>query len=485
MEEKRWSVQWQSERLPRSAFSCGWPEADTHCWRLLVALCRRSSRALSLKVCGLYTLSRETLLQMEELVWPVASVVKGLRLLGLWLPPPGRRRPHRLALCGVLLGHAILLLGSAANLVMDTPDDLPQLAFNAYNTFICFGLIVKVLSFSLDGARITSLLQLLAECRGRFPDRCGRRSQHHATAVRLHRFLKVSYRVNSTMWMFAPIISTIIASRSSGGAPVQKAYVMPLWLPFDTQSSPAYEAVYAVQVASGWTLSETTVLLDGALLSLMLHAAAELAVLNDGLCSAGAGVRPPSDALRLPARTANPELSLDYPKDFTASSRGPKQDHMLGQLVINIQHHQTIITYIGLLQKVVSRAISVLLACNTVNICFNIIATVAEDIEVVGMTKMVVGSALYAYQTAILCLLGQKITTESEHLSASAYGSCWWEGDSRYRKLLLVFCQRSSKALSIRVCGLYSLSRETLLQVLKAAYSLFNFMYQAAETGNH
>ncbi|XP_049840364.1 putative odorant receptor 69a [Schistocerca gregaria] len=145
-------------------------------------------------------------------------------------------------------------------------------------------------------------------------------------------------------------------------------------------------------------------------------------------------------------------------------------------------------SYIGLLQKVVSRAISVLLACNTVNICFNIIATVAllqEDIEVVGMTKMVVGSALYAYQTAILCLLGQKITTESERLLASAYGSRWWEGDSRYRKLLLIFCQRSSKALSIRVCGLYSLSRETLLQVLKAAYSLFNFMYQAAETGNH
>nr|ALD51500.1 odorant receptor 94 [Locusta migratoria] len=412
---------------------------------------------------------------MEALWWPVSPVRRGLRLLGLWVAPPGRRALHRLALSWVLASHAFLLLVGAASLVMDTPEDLPQLSFTAYTTLTCFGLIAKLVSFSLDGARLTRLLQLLAECRARFPDPGGRRGQHHLMAVRLHRFLQVSYRVNSVVWMFAPVVSAALAARSGGEEPVKRMYVLPLWLPVDTQASPAYEAVYVAQLATGWMLSETTVLLDVALLALMLHAAAELAVLNDRLRSQPA------------AAAAGPALAspVAYPKD---GDTDPKHDHMYRHMVENIQHHQIIIVYTGLLQSVVRRAISVLLACNTVSICFHIIATVAllqKDIELVGMTKMVVGSTLYAYQTAILCLLGQRITTQSERLSASAYSSAWWEGDGRYQKLVVVFCERASGALSIRVCGLYSLSKETLLQVLKAAYSLFNFMYQAMETSNH
>ncbi|XP_049840430.1 odorant receptor 59a-like [Schistocerca gregaria] len=423
----------------------------------------------------------------KDAVWPLSAVQRGLRLLGLWSPSEDRRLPQLLALCCVLAAHVFLLLTNNGSLIMDTPSDLPQLSFTAYNSLTVIGLTAKVVSFPLEGARLSRMLQLLAEARRRFPDSEGRRDHHHHMALRLHRFLEVSYRMNSAMWTVAPIVAGAIASARADGRPVKRGFMMPLWLPLDTQSSPTYEILLGVQVPCCWICSETSVLLDCAMLALMLQAAAELAVLNDRLCGVGSDRAPSAEPTACHKDT--PPAKASYHSEgksagaAEAEARSPlySHDEMFRSLVENINHHQIIINYMHLLQMLLSRGISVLLICNTISICFHIVATVAllqEDIEPVGMTKMVLGSTLYAYQTAILCLLGQRITTQSERLPASAFSCDWPAADGRFRRLLIVFCVRSSQALVIRVCGLYSLSRETLLQVLKAAYTLFNFVYQ-------
>nr|WBF91112.1 odorant receptor SameORX [Schistocerca americana] len=189
------------------------------------------------------------------------------------------------------------------------------------------GLTSKMFSFSLDGTRVTELLRQLAVSRQRFADRAGHRARNHATAVKMHRFLQVTYRVNSAYWFVAPIIRIITAPRSEDGLPVSRDLPIPMWVPFDTQPSPVYEILYCLQFAFGWAVSETTVLVDVSLIALMLQVSAELAVLNDNLA---AGTGPP--LLLLPASERDTSDSqLQSPKKSPSSLELPYPDSLQGR----------------------------------------------------------------------------------------------------------------------------------------------------------
>nr|ALD51394.1 odorant receptor 95 [Locusta migratoria] len=422
-------------------------------------------------------------MQQADPLWPLCSVVGELGLLGLWLPPPGRRLRHRLVLAFVVASHLGCFFGALASITMDTPSDLPQLSFIAYNCLTDAGLTCKMLSFSLDGCRLTELLRLLSESRRRFPDRAGHRASQHATAVRIHRFLQMMYRINTAYWLLGPVVRNIVAAVSRQPSISVRDIPVPLWLPFDARRSPVYEALYGLVLAFGWAISETSVLVDSSLIALLLQVVAELAVLNDNLASG----TPPAGKLttRVTADAAGSRVQIPL---TTAPSvlegavcdlvhRGEVYQHILD----NIQHHQTIISCVRLLQKVLSRATCVLLFCNTISICFQVIATAVllqEDGETMQTLKILMGSTLYGYQVALFCLLGQRVINQSERLIRSAFSGDWPEGDVRSWRLVHMLCMSTRQSLSLRICGIYTLSRMTLLQILNVSYSLLNFIYQ-------
>ncbi|XP_047098621.1 uncharacterized protein LOC124712369 [Schistocerca piceifrons] len=344
-------------------------------------------------------------LQMDvkgsEVLWPLSSVLWELRLLGLWVPPPGRRLRHRLVLAFIMISHVANFLGAFASITMDTPSNLPQLSFIAYNCLIDAGLACKMFSFSLDGQRLTELLRLLAASRQRFPDKAGHRARYQATAVKLHRFMQVTYRINNAYWFLAPIVRNIMAAISKNVSTSERVIPLPIWLPFDLRSSPVYEIVYSLEMASGLAVSETTVLVDGTLIALILQVVAELAVLNDHLADGATA-------------------TLKHSASDVTIIQGEVQDS-------NVQ----------VLQK---------------------------DMDIVESLKMLMGSSLYAYQVALFCLLGQRIINQSERLMRSAFGGDWPDGDVRCWRLLYMLCLSTSRALSLKICGIYTLSRMTLLQ---------------------
>nr|WBF90943.1 odorant receptor SameORX [Schistocerca americana] len=431
----------------------------------------------------------------SEVVWPLSSVLWELRLLGLWVSPPGRRLRHRLVLAFVMISHVANFLGAFASITMDTPSNLPQLSFIAYNCLTDAGLTCKMFSFSLDGQRLTELLRLLAASRQRFPDKAGHRARYQATAVKLRRFMQVTYRINTAYWLLAPIVRNIMAAISKNTSSISRDIPVPIWLPFDARSSPVYEILYSLELAFGFAMSETTVLIDGSLIALILQVAAELAVLNDNLA---AGVTPtlkqsPSgvtitesivqDSYVQVLPKSSPFLVDGAFSDFLHSrSSTVSEAEIYQQLIGNIQHHQTVISCVRLLRKVLSRATSVLLFCNTISICFQVIATAVllqKDGDIAQTLKMLMGSSLYAYQVALFCLLGQRIINQSDRLIRSAFSGDWPDGDVRCWRLVHMLCLSTSRALSLKICGIYTLSRMTLLQILNVSYSLLNFIYQA------
>ncbi|XP_047098618.1 uncharacterized protein LOC124712367 [Schistocerca piceifrons] len=242
----------------------------------------------------------------DELAWPLSPVLGELRLLGLWVPPPGRRLRHRLLLAFAMVSHIALLFMVNGSFIVNTPSDLPQISFVAYNCLTDIGLTSKV-----------------------------------------------TYRVNSAYWFVAPIIRIITAPRSEDGLPVRRDLPIPMWVPFDTQPSPVYEILYCLQFAFGWAVSETTVLVDVSLIALMLQVSAELAVLNDNLA---AGTGPPLQLLpasecdtsdsKLQSTKKSPSL-LELPYPDSLQGRTPhtdsSKDETYQQLLANVQHHHIII----------------------------------------------------------------------------------------------------------------------------------------------
>ncbi|XP_047098619.1 uncharacterized protein LOC124712368 [Schistocerca piceifrons] len=346
----------------------------------------------------------------SELLWPLSSVLGELRLLGLWVPPPGHRLRHRLALAFVMVSHIALLLGALACIIMDAPSDLPQLSFIAYNCLTDAGLTCKMFSFSLDGQRLTELLRLLAASRQRFPDKAGHRARFQATAVKLHRFMQVTYRINTAYWLLAPIVRNIMAAISKNTSSISRDIPVPIWLPFDARASPVYEILYSLELAFGFAMSETTVLIDGSLIALILQVAAELAVLNDNLA---AGVTP----------------TLKQSPSGVTITESIVQD-----------------------------------------------SYVQKDGDIAQTLKMLMGSSLYAYQVALFCLLGQRIINQSERLIRSAFSGDWPDGDVRCWRLVHMLCLSTSRALSLRICGIFKLSRMTVLQThMGQTYTIQDF----------
>ncbi|XP_046992515.1 uncharacterized protein LOC124605072 [Schistocerca americana] len=101
-----------------------------------------------------------------------------------------------------------------------------------------------------------------------------------------------------------------------------------------------------------------------------------------------------------------------------------------------------------------------------------------DEIQFDKTFKMMCAFAIYTYQTGLFCLIGQTIIDQSERLVNSAFSCAWPDADARFKRSLSVFMVRSARLLEIRVGKMYTLSRETFLQILNGSYRLFNLLYQ-------
>ncbi|XP_046980576.1 odorant receptor coreceptor-like [Schistocerca americana] len=373
-----------------------------------------------------------TLADVEATLQPY---VGGLRLLGQWSLPGGGRRLA--TLCAVLLAHGLLITTSCLNLLMDPPRDLQVLTVNAHSTLTIRGLAVKVVSFSLDGARLRKLLQLLGEARAAFPDSAARRRRYGDIGFRLYIFLQVSHVVCYISWGVAPLLSSAVAPATNGSSYENRGLPVAAWLPgVDVRASPTYEVVYGLQLLFTTLTTQSTVFLDSTLLALMLHLTAELEVLNDNMAAVQVSAEVAINSYRHGNDGDTKTSKMN--RQIKTSGDGSTEEQMYEKIVENL---------------------------------------LQETMDPVETIKLLTGFSLFAYQTALFCLVGQRIIDQSERLVHSAFSCGWPDGDGRCKQLLLVFCLRSCRAASLKVGLLYPLSKDMVIQVLHTSYTLFNFLY--------
>ncbi|XP_049941101.1 odorant receptor coreceptor-like [Schistocerca serialis cubense] len=304
-------------------------------------------------------------------------------------------------------------------------------------------------------------------------------------------------------WGLAPLLSCAFYSANSS-LPCGKT-PFPVWLPPVLQVSPGYEVMYITQVSSHLVTTSTTTGVNLFFINLMLMIAAELDVLNENISdvrkatstSAGGEVEEGAVAsyvITADRRTSTQDVFGRRDISDGVQSSGTVQHHPSGdiiidpdeemyqQLVVNIRHHQYMIESVTLLQTAMDYPVFILLFMNMSTICANILIIFVNGMNPASALKSVVASLFFISETAIYCCFGHIIVQQSERLTNSAFSCNWPDGSARFKRSVLIFMLRASQPMEITVGKTYSLSRQTLLQVLNGAYTLFNMLYRLNST---
>ncbi|XP_049832732.1 odorant receptor Or1-like [Schistocerca gregaria] len=390
---------------------------------------------------------------------------KVLCLLGVW-PPPGPEARGRLRgrlpapLLGLQLGMVGVLASTAAHIHQggggDEDEEARQTSVAIFIVGTVIGMLVKIWSFMGQRGRMQLLLGLLLEMRRRYQrDSRGARPRAQANGVTLFYILQVNAVAAALAWSVQPLIS---------GA--DRRLPLPAWLPFDATASPYYEAVYVGQALSLLLVPQISLCLNICYFALMLHLAAELAILRDNVAVVG-WRRPSKEAAFQAERQA-------VDREFAAAP----ENRLLED---NVRHHQLIIRAVSELEQIMSTSVYIHLFVNMINVCshiFVISVVLLETDEMAVVVSTASSLAVFLSGIALYCIIGHTIIDQSEQLPEAVYSSGWTGADASFRSTVSILMVRASQPLSITVGKMRVLSKPTFVQVLNGSYTLFNFLYR-------
>ncbi|XP_049834997.1 odorant receptor 59a-like [Schistocerca gregaria] len=439
----------------------------------------------------------DTTLQSDALLGPSAAA---LSWLGLWRPPGGREPGFRLLGAAFVTAVNIAIsFNSGLQMFVDTPEDPAAFREVFFLCSCCFSWTVRVVTFMLHRKRLQRMVLSLLDARERFPDYgTGVREKYSRTADRVWK-LWLGVTVTVVLWMADPLIRVLTSPPGENGT-------RPLifWLPVDVQHSPAYEITYAIQAVGIGAIGQTSILMDIFIVVLLIHAASELAVLNENVEVMGLSklrgrankeerdmrVQPLENCTDELHRSQTnyvfsgylvaPEVDADSQGDLFFLNRDHKGWKLYNSLVNNIRHHQLIIEYVKDLEVVTSTSLYLLLLANALNVClhsFGFVALFQEGATGSTVIKEVLSFPSFLGQTALYCFFGQLVIDQADRLQFSGFSCDWPQADETFRRSLRIFMLQAARPLSVRVGKLVTLSRNSFLQALNASYTIFSMLF--------
>ncbi|XP_049863342.1 odorant receptor 43a-like [Schistocerca gregaria] len=408
------------------------------------------------------------------------------RLMGLWpLQGSGAER-----LCSALLGGFSLLfiacpvLSAGLKLYMDPPRKIEETALSCFVAFICSVMWIKVALFIGQRDTLLQLVDLLTVVRNLYNNGEGNeytRRRYHRLIQRVYLFLQAAAVPALMGWVSSPLLSHSVHGGDHPSPDSKRQLPVSLWLPMEVHTSPTYEILYVAQSIGLTIAAESTVCIDIFFFHMMLVIGAELEVLNENI-----------SAVHKLRKETGKSKRRDYIYEYQATSEttmlscddsytaGLLEQRLQLQLVDNIQHHQTILSSICLLQTTMSVSVFVLLFINMANLCANIFVTAVllqRDGNITKALKALLAIPPVLYETGMYCMFGHIVTGQSEKLMQSAFSCGWTECDVRFRRSVLIFMTTTVRPVEITVGKMTKLSKQTLLQVLNGTYALLNLLY--------
>ncbi|XP_049790308.1 uncharacterized protein LOC126195722 [Schistocerca nitens] len=360
-----------------------------------------------------------------------------LQLLGMWRPPgSGPAGPWMLAALFVVATDALVSASSFVQLVVDTPTD-PETLRDVFFQCTCSGAwAVRAVLFMQQRDRLGRLVVTLLDTRKRYVEQVpGIRRIYDRRAATVFNVWQLLPLTALSLWALEPVTDAPKLVTVGNSTMVVRREPLVLWLPLDTQQSPVYEIVFALQVVGIVSVSEASILLDIFLACLVIHVTAEIAVLNKNVSSihmarldekrshlqesgdvTAVGREKDKGVVLFPGSEECVKWSPVVPAHLPNNTLLYDQDanrRLYASLKTNIQHHQTIILCVNELEQVMSMSTYIILLVNALTIClhaFGFVELFQGGGKGGAVVKRLMACPVYMGQTAVFCLVGQSLT---------------------------------------------------------------------------
>ncbi|RZB39074.1 7tm 6 domain containing protein [Asbolus verrucosus] len=245
-------------------------------------------------------------------------------------------------------------------------------------------------------------------------------------------------------WLFFTMLCPIFDN-------IFKEYLLPLpaWYPYDTRSSPQYELTYLHQFVAITCLCMVTVNIDSLIAALNMYVGAQF----DILC----------DDLRHFNETGE-NVSINFNEKLKKC----------------IQHHREILQFAQYTNDFYNWLIFVEFFVGGISIglaMFQLTLVVPFSSEFHSFITYVYAISV---QTFMYCWFGNEIELKSTKLPYAVFESDWIGLPSDIRKKMIIFLLRTHKPLKMSAFGLFYLSLETFVRILRTAWSYFALLRQVS-----
>ncbi|RZB40716.1 7tm 6 domain containing protein, partial [Asbolus verrucosus] len=239
------------------------------------------------------------------------------------------------------------------------------------------------------------------------------------------------------LWVLFPILDKSV-----------KEYRLPFlaWYPYDTKTSPLYELTYFYQALSLSFIAMANLNTDTLIAALNMYIGAQFDILCDDLRN-----------LRI-----NNETSTEVDKKLKSC----------------VKHHREILKFVDYANQFYNWLLLVKFFVGGVSLGI----TMFQMTIVVPFSSEFYSIAGYAQAVSLevfmYCWFGNEIEVKSSKIPYAVFESDWTSLSPKVQKNMIIFVLRVQRSLRISALGLFNLSLETFVKILRTAWSYFALLRQ-------
>ncbi|XP_049837888.1 odorant receptor Or2-like [Schistocerca gregaria] len=415
----------------------------------------------------------------NSMMWANARL---LSVAGVW-SPPGYQGSYWLYTCWLFASQCFMIAGQLAGLWYFRAD------MDKITLDIC--LTVTVVMGVIKGAVIVAHKEQFFSIVNHLDDVTA--AQREAGDPEVASVLDSTVQLSRTITVYVPMMGSLspvmwgltpLLLGLLGGGSHQRELPVVCWYGSWDTVTPYYEVLYVVQfvtIQGGYLVVMGS---DLFFISLMIHAAAQLRILNMKLEKIvknedewnGKGIEALTfisgyriSGLKGIEKCEGESKLTHYVTDQTSS---------YSELRVWVEQHKDVIKLVQRLEQLLNMIILFQFLGGTIIICVTLYQSSAKTGEVTTMCKLQLYLSTMLSEIFMYCWYADGIVQQSARLARSAY-SCGWPGapQSLRRAVLIVMC-RTQRPLSLTAGKFYTISRTTFVRLVNASYSYYALLRQ-------
>nr|AZQ24906.1 odorant receptor [Aphidius gifuensis] len=364
-------------------------------------------------------------------------------------------------------------------------NDMAKLMDSMYLMVTYFAILSKFMCFILYRKRIEKLFNTLDE--SIFIPRQKKHFDYINEAMRIIRrdtIFFLSSGISATIfWTFYPLFDKHQEEK-------QLAYVM--WCPIDVSTSPIFELVYTYQVIAITYNTMFNTMADTTICGLFRMMSGHLEILaqdyselfDDNFISPGDIVDKKNNINKGLSNYNTEKLSkykndnedIDEDKYLIVKKPNVTHEKLSYRVAACVEYAQAIEKFVNEVNDVFQGGILTQFIASCLIICATAFALTMVPVASVQFVSLLQYQGCMIIQIFIYCWRGNELTLKFSELSNAIFKCNWQLCNGHFRRSMDIIMSRSQKPMILVVAGLFSLSVDTFIGIIKSAYSFFMFL---------